>query len=393
MGETEQKTHSLLSPSSAHRWLNCPPSARMCEQFPEETSIYAEEGTIAHALGEIKLLNHYGMIKNSEFQKRLEAIKQNSFYRQNPDEMEQCTDFYLTVVRSLQQDQEKNPLFLQVEAEVNFNEYIPDGHGTADCFFIEGKTLNIIDYKHGKGVLVEATYNPQLLLYALGIYLEYYWLFEFKEIKMTICQPRLDNVNSFKVDLQYLLRFGEEVKRVAPLAWEGKGSLSAGKWCKFCKAKAVCSAQAERVRLIQDKINNDINCLSYAELRDILDESDSIIDYLNSVKSYALNQIIEGVEIDGYKCVEGKSRRIFRDETQALKIASELIPEEELYERKPISLTSIEKKLGKKTFNEKFSALVYMPKGNPTLAKEDDKRPDYNPNSPEEDFKNFINKE
>ena len=107
MGDTEQRTHSLLSPSSAHRWLNCPPSARMCEQFPEETSIYAEEGTTAHALGEIKLLNHYGMITNSEFQKRLDAIKQKSFYLQNSEEMEQCTDFYLRVVKSLQQDQEK----------------------------------------------------------------------------------------------------------------------------------------------------------------------------------------------------------------------------------------------------------------------------------------------
>ena len=114
-----------------------------------------------------------------------------------------------------------------------------------------------------------------------------------------------------------------------------------------------------------------------------------MIDYLNSVRAYALNQIIEGVEINGYKCVEGRSKRIFRDEAQALKIASELIPEDELYEKKPISLTSIEKKLGKKTFNEKFSALIYMPKGNPCLAKEDDKRPSYNPNSPEEDFKNL----
>ena len=389
MGETEQRTHSLLSPSSAHRWLNCPPSARMCEQFPSETSIYAEEGTTAHALGELKLLNHYGMIKNEEYQKRLEVVRQNSFYQQNPDEMEQCTDFYLTVVRSLQNDQNKNPLFLQVEEEVNFNEYVPDGHGTADCFFVEGTTLNIIDYKHGKGVLVEATYNPQLMLYALGIYLEYNWLFEFKNIKMTICQPRLDNVNSFQVTLNDLLKFGEEVKRVAPLAWEGKGNLSAGKWCKFCRAKAVCSAQAERVNLIKDKINNDPNCLSYAELTDILNDSESMIDYLNSVRAYALNQILEGVEINGYKCVEGRSRRIFRDEVQALKIASELIPENELYEKKPISLTSIEKKLGKKTFNEKFSNLVYSPKGSPTLAKEDDKRPSYIPNTPEDDFKNL----
>ena len=380
----DTKTHSLLSPSSAERWLNCPPSARMCEKFPEETSEYAEEGTTAHALGEIKLLRAFEKISEDKYQKRLQELKQDKFYS---EEMEETTDYYLSVVKSLQTEE---PKIFEVERSLDLTEFIPDGHGTADCLFLENTTLNIVDYKHGQGVLVEAPYNEQLQLYALGAYQIYSVLFDIKEVQMTICQPRKSNVDSFKMKVENLLNFGEHVKKVAPIAWKGMGYCNAGRWCKFCRALPVCEAQAERARIIKDKINNDINCLSDVELVEVLDFSDSIINFLQNAKNYAMNRIIDGKELTGYKVVEGRSRRIFSDENKAIQIASELIPSEELYEKKLISLANIEKKVGKKVFAEKFKSVIYTPQGSPTLVKDEDKRPEFKKNpTPQEDFKDF----
>lgn len=382
--QRDTKTHSLLSPSSAERWLNCPPSARMSEQFPEEISVYADEGTTAHALGEIKLLRAFEKITEEEFQERLQELKQDKYYS---DEMEECTDYYLSVVKSLQNEE---PKIFEVEQSLDLSEYIPDGQGTADCLFIENTTLNIVDYKHGKGVLVEAPYNEQLELYALGAYLIYSILYDIKDVQMTICQPRKSNVSSFRMTVADLLNFGDKVKKIAPIAWKGQGFCNAGRWCKFCKALPVCEAQAERVRIIKDKINNDINCLSDDELVEILDISDPVINFLQNAKNYAMNRIIDGYELNGYKVVEGRSRRIFSDENKAIQIASELIPSEELYEKKLISLANIEKLVGKKTFAEKFKSVIYTPQGSPTLVKADDKRVDYIKNpTPQDDFKDI----
>lgn len=372
MVQTVERTHSLLSPSSAERWLVCTPSARMCEEFPYESNEYMEEGTTAHALGEIKLLKAFGKISDEEYQNRLEVVKNDKYYC---EEIENCSDFYVETVKSLQLEK---PSILEVEKSIDLSEFIPEGHGTADCLFIEDTTLTIVDYKHGQGVLVEAPYNKQLQLYALGAFTYYRVVSDIKEVQMVICQPRKNNVSIYRMSTEELLKFGEEVKRIAPIAWEGLGECKAGKWCIFCRAKATCKAQADLLKALEGKINQNIHNLTYEQLADVLDKSDQIIDFLNSVKTFAIEQLLQGQEIRGYRVVEGRSKRVFLDTPKAMKIASELIDENELYERKPISLASIEKKIGKKVFNEKFAGLVCTPKGSPTLAKEDDKRPDYN---------------
>lgn len=372
MVQTVERTHSLLSPSSAERWLVCTPSARMCEEFPYESNEYMEEGTTAHALGEIKLLKAFEKISDEEYQNRFEIIKNDKYYC---EEIENCSDFYVETVKSLQLEK---PSILEVEKSIDLSEFIPEGHGTADCLFIEDTTLTIVDYKHGQGVLVEAPYNKQLQLYALGAFTYYRVVSDIKEVQMVICQPRKNNVSVYRMGTEELLKFGEEVKRIAPIAWEGLGECKAGKWCVFCRAKATCKAQADLLKALEGKINRNIHNLTYEQLADVLDKSEQIIDFVNSVKSFAIEQLLQGQEIRGYKVVEGRSKRVFLELTKAMEIASELIDENELYERKPISLASIEKKIGKKVFNEKFAGLVYTPRGTPTLAKLEDKRPDYN---------------
>lgn len=377
MGE---RTHSLLSPSSAERWLHCTPSARICEKIPYESNEFMEEGTTAHALGEIKLAKTFGIIKEDKFQKRYEEIKQDKYYC---DEIETCTDFYVHTVKGLLLAEK--PDYIWVEMGILLEDYIPEGHGTADCVMIEGETLYIIDYKHGQGVKVEAPYNEQLMLYALGFYTTLKPLYKISDVCLVICQPRATNISSsWNISINDLLKFGEKVKETASIAWKGLGECKAGKWCQFCRALATCETQAKRVQEVKDKINNDINCISLDELTKLLDVSDEVINYLNAVKKYALNRLLNGEEVKGYKLVEGRSKRMFTDPNETVNCIKRVIALKRYYtlddffEHKLLSLTQIEKMLGKKLFKEEFAEVVYTPKGNPTLAKVDDKRPEYN---------------
>lgn len=389
----EERTHSLLSPSSAERWLHCTPSARMCEAIPYVSNNYMDEGTVAHKLGELKLTKEfegigYNIALFSENVIR-GGINYSDYYNQ---EMEEATDFYVDTVKQLI-DNEKPKIF-KTEESLDLSWLIPEGHGTADCLFIVDDTLHIVDLKYGQGVLIEAPYNEQLQLYALGTYNKYKCVCPIKEVSMTICQPRKNYVGTWTVKIQNLLEFEAEVKRKAPIAWNGEGECKVGRWCKFCRALATCEAQAKRVQEVKDKINNDINCLTLDELTHLLDESDEVINFLNSVKTYALNRLLNGEEVKEYKLVEGRSKRMFTDPNETvncIKRAIALKPYytlDDFFEHKLLPLTHIESMLGKKCFKEEFAEVVYTPQGKPTLAKLDDKRPDFK-QSPEEAFKDI----
>ena len=380
--------HSLLSPSSAERWLHCTPSARMCEAIPYESNEYMDEGTIAHKLGQLKLDERfkgifftYGCIENDPLFKK--------YYCR---EMEEATDFYVDTVKDLIGNEK--PKVFETEASLDLSDFIPDGHGTADCLFIVDDTLHIVDLKYGQGVLIEAPFNEQLQLYALGAYHYYNVLYDIKFVSMTICQPRKNYVGTWTVRIPTLQAFEIEVKQKAPIAWRGEGECKVGRWCKFCRALATCEAQAKRVEEVKSKINNDINCLTVDELTKLLDESDEVINFLNSVKTYALNRLLNGEEVKDYKVVEGRSKRMFTDPSEVVAVLKKAVPKQDFFEfddffeHKLLSLTQIEKMLGKKLFKEEFAEVVYTPQGKPTLAKADGKRPDFK-QSPEEAFKDI----
>lgn len=380
--------HSLLSPSSAERWLHCPPSARMCETIPYESNEYMDEGTVAHKLGELKL------VYLDSYCWKIESLKEQDplwkkYYCQ---EMEEATDFYVDTITDLIGDEELK--IFKVEESLDLSWLIPEGHGTADCLFIVDDTLHIVDLKYGQGILIEAPFNEQLMLYALGAYNKYKCLCPIKEVAMTICQPRKNYVGTWNIKIPTLLEFENEVKRTAPIAWRGEGECKVGRWCKFCRALATCEAQAKRVAEVKDKVNKDINCLTLDELTKLLNESDEIINFLNSVKTYALNRLLNGEEVKDYKVVEGRSKRMFTDPNEVVEVLKKTVPKQDFFklddffEHKLLSLTQIEKMLGKKLFAEKFASVVYTPQGKPTLAKADDKRPDFK-QSPEEAFKDI----
>lgn len=384
----EEKTHSLLSPSSAERWLHCTPSARMCEAIPYVSNNYMDEGTVAHKLGELKL------VYLDSYCWKIESLKEQDplWKKYYCPEMEEATDFYIDTITDLIGDEELK--IFKVEESLDLSWLIPEGHGTADCLFIIDDTLHIVDLKYGQGVLIEAPFNEQLQLYALGAYNKYKCVCPIKEVSMTICQPRKNYVGTWTVKIQNLLEFEELVKQKAPIAWNGEGKCKVGRWCKWCRALATCEAQAKRVQEVKDKINNDINCLTLDELTKLLDESDEVINFLNSVKTYALNRLLNGEEVKEYKLVEGRSKRMFTDPSEVVEVLKKAVPKQDFFklddffEHKLLSLTQIEKMLGKKLFKEEFAEVVYTPQGKPTLAKADDKRPDFK-QSPEEAFKDI----
>ena len=321
----EERTHSLLSPSSAERWLHCTPSARMCEAIPYVSNDYMDEGTVAHKLGELKLNERfqgifftYGCIENDPLFKK--------YYCR---EMEEATDLYSETVKQLIGNEK--PKIFHTEESLDLSDFIPEGHGTADCLFIVDDTLHIVDLKYGQGVLIEAPFNEQLQLYALGAYNKYKCVCPIKEVSMTICQPRKNYVGTWTVKIQNLLEFEAEVKRKAPIAWNGEGECKVGRWCKFCRALATCEAQAKRVQEVKDKINNDINCLTLDELTHLLDESDEVINFLNSVKTYALNRLLNGEEVKDYKLVEGRSKRMFTDPSEVVEVLKKAVPKQDFF--------------------------------------------------------------
>ena len=230
------EVHAILSASSAKRWSNCTPSARLEQNFPNESSVYAEEGTAAHALGEYKLRRY--------LHERVERPKSDF----DSEEMESNTDIYAErIISTIEKIKETcpNPLVM-IEERLDFSYLVPDGFGTGDCVIIADGTLYVIDYKNGKGVFVSCDHNPRMMLYALGAYHTYGYIYDIRKVSMTIVQPRLENISTFECTVEELTDWGEHfIRPRAKLAFEGKGEQVPGEWCHFCRARAVCRACAD----------------------------------------------------------------------------------------------------------------------------------------------------
>lgn len=381
--------HALLSASGAYRWLNCTPSARLTEKMEDTTSTYAEEGTLAHSLGELLLKKELKLITPKKFNQELKTIREHPmFFPDMEEEVEEYANYVMEAYNAALAKTKDALIFL--EEQLDYSSYVPDGFGTGDCIIIADGEMEIIDLKFGKGVEVSPIDNPQLKLYALGAYEKYGFIYGIDKIKMTIAQVRLNNISSWDINVNMLEEWAEKIlKPKAQLAFEGKGELAPGPWCGFCKAKVTCKARAGYNLGLYLYYNQDPNLLSIEEIAGILGQVDDVIKWANDIKEFALEEALKGVKFPGWKLVEGRSNRKITDEaTLAAILIKEGYQEEQIYKPKMLeNITTLEKLVGKKKFAELAGNLIEKPPGKPTLVTEDDKRPELDSAESEFDFK------
>lgn len=381
-----ERKHALLTASGAHRWMKCPPSARLEETLPDSTSEYAAEGTLAHSIAELKVRKKFvepmGTRTYNSHMKKFEA---DPLY---DPEMQTCTDEYLDYISGVVMSYPSRP-YITVERKLDFSRYVPEGFGTGDCIIIGGDTLHIIDYKHGKGVVVEVENNPQLMLYGLGAIEAYGMLYNIKHVALTIVQPRADggSVKEWTMDRDKLIDWGVfTVRPAAEKAFKGEGEFCGGNWCRFCRAAKTCRARSGQYTALEDFGGPNSKTvtgalpkpplLSDAEVGEVLTLGEGLAKWYEELKDYALSACLEGKTIPGWKAVEGTSKRSWADQDSAfatLKAAG--IDEALLYERIPITAPALEKQMKKKLFDEIAAPLVIKTTGKPALKPESDKRP------------------
>ena len=370
--------HSLLSASGAHRWLNCPPSAVLESREPDALSAAAEQGTAAHALAEWKLRR---------------ALHQAPAFKPESDwidtEMEHLTDDYVAFVQehiSIARETCGDPQVL-IEQRLDFSHIVPGGFGTGDCLIIAEPKLQIIDLKYGQGVLVDAERNPQLMLYALGALHAFGDLYDIETLAVTIYQPRRGNVDTWETSVADLEAWAEtEVKPKAELAATGEGEFCPGSWCQFCRIAPTCRARAQaNLALAQHEFAPPAE-LTDAEIADVLTRIPQLKTWAADVEAYALAQAVnQGKTWDGFKLVVGRSIRKYTDEN-AVAEAAEAAGYTDIYDRRLITLTAMERLMGKTTFNEVLGGLVVKPVGKPTLVPDTDKRSALDIHSAESEF-------
>lgn len=367
--------HALLSASGAHRWLHCTGSPLLEKDFPDSTSVYAQEGTLAHELCELKLMAYTGEITKRKLTSMKNKLMKSELWQ---PEMEGTSEAYLDYVKDITMSYTVKPVIL-TEKKVDFSQYVPEGFGTADCLILAGDTLHVVDYKHGKGVVVDADHNPQMMLYALGAMSELSLLYRFKFVHMTIVQPRVNNISEFTMTADELIEWGETiVKPKAEAAMSGKGEFEAGDWCRFCRAKQQCKTRYESNDSLYPELSaqHDPRLITLAELGEYLRRGRDMAAWLEDMKEYALSESLAGADVPGWKAVEGRGSRAFTDTDEAVDtLIKNGIDESVLYERRVLTLAQMEKAVGKKAFGEIVGNLVVKNPGKPTLVEESDKRP------------------
>ena len=373
--------HAILSASSSHRWLHCLPSARLELEFENTNGEAAKEGTAAHALSEHKLKKAL----------RIRSKRPTSEY--DSDEMEECTDAYVDFIMEQVELARKSctdPIVL-IEQRLDFSCYVPDGFGTGDCVIISDDRLHIVDFKYGMGVLVDAEDNPQMKLYALGALEIYDSLYDIKEISMTIFQPRRENVSTWTVPVEELKAWAEEeLKPKAAKAYQGEGEYMPGPWCTFCRASTRCRARAdENLKLAQMEFKMP-PLLTDSEIEEVLTILPDLTKWANEITAYATDAAVNhGKEWHGFKVVEGRSVRKYKDENAVAEKAV-ISGYKDIYRKSLIPMTEMQKLMGKTKFEEILGNLIYKPPGKPTLVPNSDKRPAMNVADAKNEFNELM---
>lgn len=370
--------HAFLSPSGSHRWLNCTPSAMLESEFPGGSSSAAEEGTAAHAFCEHKL------------KKALRRRSKRPVSDYDSDEMQEYTDSYVDyVLEQLEVAKQtcKDPMVL-IEQKVDFSEYVPDGYGTADCIVVSDDTMQIIDFKYGLGVLVDAEQNTQLMCYSIGALNLFDSLYDIKEVTMHIFQPRRENVQSWTIPVDELKAWAEnELKPKAQMALNGEGEYHPGEWCQFCKAAVRCRARAEeKLRLARQEFKMP-PLLTDSDIEEVLTILPDLTKWADGILAYATDAAVNhGKEWNGFKVVEGRSVRKYKDEELVAQAAKDH-GYTDIYRQSLITMTEMQKLMGKKQFDQILGDLIVKPQGKPTLVPVTDKRPAMNVTNANNEFK------
>ena len=367
--------HALLSASSSHRWIACPPSALLSKKFEDSSSSFAQEGTDAHTLAQYKLEKLLGI--NTK-----DPTKSLSFY--DEEMLGHAENYAIFVLEQVEKAKETclDPQVL-IEQKLDFSRYVPEGFGHVDCLIIADGTLTVIDYKYGLGIKVSSERNPQMFCYALGGLALFDRIYDIDNVRLVIYQPRRENISEFSISKSELIQWAEDVlSPTAELASKGEGEYKAGEHCQFCKAKATCRKRVEH-NLELAKYDFEVPAtLDHDEIAAILTKADELASWVSDVKEYALKEALNGTKFEGFKLVAGRSNRKYTDEAAAadLVIAAGKDP----FEKKLLGITAMTALLGKKAFEDILGGLTYKPPGKPVLVTADDKRPEFN--SAYEDF-------
>ena len=376
------RAHAILSASSAHRWLECPPSALLCADAPDTAGEAAEQGTVAHALAEHRLKLALKRLSRKPKSELIDA------------EMERHSRDYARWVTK-RAAQMGNPLVL-IEERLDFSRWVPDGFGTADCILLTDGTLHVVDFKYGQGVVVDPTENPQMKLYALGALYTFGLLYDVEHIAMTIFQPRRDNVATWETSREELESWADDVLTpIAAKAAEGVGDFAAGDWCRWCAVRATCRARAEaNLQLAQHEFRPAAE-LTDDEIAEVLEQLPQLTAWASDVQSHALVAATEhGKRWPGHKVVAGRSTRRYSDTDAVAASAIEAGADpEKLYDRKLIGVTALERLLGKKRFAEAVGPHIEKPPGKPTLVPISDPRPELATSHPESEFTTITQEE
>ncbi len=362
-------SHAILSASSAYRWLACPPSALKNAEVEDNPSEFALQGTDAHSLCEYKLKHALGIA----------AIDPTGSLEYYDQEMEECSDAYVGFVLEQKTEAEKtckDPLVL-VEQKLDFSRFVPGGFGTGDCLIIADGELQVIDFKYGTGVQVEAENNPQMMCYALGAMLLYDGIYDIDSVKMTIFQPRKDHVSSSIISKDDLYSWAVDVLHpIAEIAAKGEGDFKAGDHCRFCKIKAACRKRAEYNLELAKYDFKPADELDEVEIAAILERADGFAAWLADLKDYALSQALKGYKYEGFKLVAGRSVRKYKDEAAVAQAVEQAGFDP--WAKKLLGVTEMTKLLGKDKFKELLSEYIIKPEGKPTLVPASDKRKELN---------------
>ena len=388
--------HAFLSPSSAERWMNCTAAPLFEKDFPGGTSKYAEAGTVAHSVCELRGKRKFRIIDQKTYNAEMRKVKKSEYY---DDKMIETADFYVEYLKQISMDLfDEDPYVAFEVSGIDLSEWVPESFGTCDCVMIGGDRLHITDYKNGVGVPVSSERNVQMMLYSLGALRRYQMFYpSVSVISYAIVQPNLTrDVQRYEITLEDLFVWGESVKPIAQAAFTGDGAeFRPGDWCRFCKGKAACRKRAEQNSAFADFIGvvpppkGQPAKLSNVEIGELLNKAKDLQMWYSDLSDYARSLLIAGETVPGFKLVEGRGSREFNDQKatfQQLKLLG--YQEEDLYTRKAKSVAQIESLMGKKIFAEKMDGQWKRIPGKPTLVEESDSREEYS--SAKADFSGVV---
>lgn len=363
--------HAMLSPSAASRWMSCTASAALEASLPGQTTSFAKEGTQAHVVAEFAAREALGL-----------PLPPNMFDTPD-DEMMEAAAIYADHIKEtyLKAKETCTDVIAETEIRLDLTAWIPEGFGTADCLIVADGTLYVIDFKYGKGVLVEAEGNKQMMIYALGALGWADLLYQIDTVRMTIIQPRINNISTADITAAELRMWGAEVLApIAQIAYEGLGEFKPSEdACRFCRANGSCKAQADYFVSLFDE-NEDDGRLDPAAAGEILKRAAGMKDWLDRLEEAVKDACLAGSTVPGWKLVEGRTRRQYTDEAEIEnRLRAKRYKVSEIYEKKLLGITKMEKLLGRKKMDELIGDLIEKPQGAPTLVPESDKRPAWAP--------------